>query len=212
MSTDIVKVCGSDLQSNEAAVHSSALLLREALLAADTQRILGELDRLRALGAKQTFASVAAVYEKGLEGIERRLDLAFDWYTKSAKEENDCLGYFGLARFHFDGRHVQRNYARAVQLFEIAHQLGCDEAGVMLGYCYLRGFGVYRDISAAEKYLSRPVQLGFILAQYMLSRIEFERMHYRKAAILWCRAVFGGQSLRSRDPGSVKLYGLNDFH
>lgn len=195
--------------NDPAEFHASISKLEEALAIDDKAAAQIHLRKLAEMGQSQRYVDIAVLYEVGNERLKPRLDLAFEWYSKSAYEEIDCDGYFGLARFYFSGKHVKKDMARSVELFCEAFNMGSVEAGVMLGYCYLNGFGVSKSLDEAEKYLSLPLKSGYVVAFYFLSRVEFARRHYFRALKLWWICISKARQLTMHDPGSPKLFYLH---
>jgi TPR repeat protein len=185
------------------------LSLELALTAGDQPAIIECLRRLEGLGERQTYASVAAIYETGLDNIRQNLGRAFDWYAKSADEEGDPVGHFGLARFYLDGRFVKQDLQKAVEYLRIAHCAGSMEATLILSRCYMQGKGVPKDFREAEALLIPAAAQGYVLAYAMLSKIERSRLRYWKALKLWWQAVDAGRRLTLSNPKAPQLYGLN---
>ena len=126
--------------------------LQSALAAGDELLVDMQLRQLADTDKKYSYASVAALFEEGFDGIEKNLNLAFRWYTRSATEERDSIGYFGLGRFYLHGKCVEKNYQKAISLFETANNMGSAEAAILLGYCHMNGVGTVKNIDQAERF------------------------------------------------------------
>jgi len=197
------------MQTNNSDVQNAVLKLTEFLVADDKLAIGGQLRELAKLGRKFSYADVAQFYEEGHEDMRSRLDLAFEWYEKSAYEQNDGTGFFGLGRFHFDGRHVEKDHPKALEFFHRAHMLGLPEAGVMLAVCYLKGLGTAKDFGRAEEFSLAAANLGYSIAIGILAKVQWSRRHYFKSVKLWWRCVFETRRLRIESHSHTNLYLLH---
>jgi TPR repeat protein len=197
------------LNENLPEFHDAILRLEDFLAADDKSAIDCQLRALAMRGKKFPYSEVAELYESGNERISPRLDLAFEWYWKSAYEENDGTGFFGIARFYFDGRHVDKDRTRSLELFHRAHMLGSAEAGVMLAYCYLKGFGAAKDLVRAEEFSLVAANAGYPVASYFLAMVECARRHYFRALKFWWKCISQTRRLTIQSPSHRNLYLLH---
>jgi TPR repeat protein len=197
------------LDSKLANINASMVALEDALACDDKPAILTQLRNLAELGQPQSFATIADLYEFGTERVAPRLDLAFEWFRRSAYEEIDYEGYFGLARFYRDGKHVERDLIRSDELFLDAFNMGSSEAAIVLGLNHLNGFGVDKNLDGAEKYLSTAAKSGYVAAYYFLAKVELARRHYFRALKLWWTCIYQTRKLMLQDPKSAKLFYLH---
>jgi TPR repeat protein len=195
-----------NLTTQEAQNDISISKLEAAVAAEDERSIYLLLENLYERGARSSFAAVGGLYESGAEKISVNLPLAFEWYEKGAFLEDDGEGYFAMARFFFTGIHSEQNYERAVKYFQMAYDRKVPEAGIMLGICYWRGYGVPSDVNIAERFFANASQAGYVIAFYFLSRIEYARRHYFLALRFWWKCTREAQILSNRDPQNPKLY------
>lgn len=93
------------------------------------------------------------------------------------------------------GRGVERNFERAVELFDIAARAGDIDALYRLGKCYLRGIGCAKDPAGAASCFERAAGCGHAAAAFKLGNIfeegigaprssELAAYWYRRAAYL----------------------------
>jgi TPR repeat protein len=75
----------------------------------------------------------------------------------------------GLARKYYTGVGVERNYAKAYELFFPLAQGGNAEAARFIGLMKLGGKGTIKDIKLAKEWLSVASQKGDKIAQKLLS-------------------------------------------
>lgn len=93
------------------------------------------------------------------------------------------------------GRGIERNYERAVELFDIAARAGNIDALYRLGKCYLRGIGCPKDPAGAASCFERAAGCGHAAAALKLGKLfedgtgaprssELAAYWYRRAAYL----------------------------
>lgn len=198
-------------------MNSSSVEINEALSALacalnDDNKIevACQLEILNHLGMPQTYASVAATYEFGSAHVSPRDDLAFEWYVKSAFEQDDAESYLSIARFYFHGKHVDQSFEQFMEYCELAYEKGCHVAGINLAAYYINGDGVSIDLERAERYLKPAVAEGYVAAFALLSKIEFKRKHYFTGAKLYFHCVVETIRLGLRDPQDQKFYALKN--
>ena len=183
--------------------------LEDFLVADDKPSIANQLRLLALSGSKFHYSEIAELYESGNEGIKPRIDLAFEWYSKSAYEENDATGFFGIARFYFSGLHVEKNKTRAVEMFHKAYDLGSVEAAVMLAYCYLNGLGASKDLERAEEFSLAAAHAGYPVASYFLAKVEYAKRRYFRALKAWWKCISETRRLTTQSPSHKCLYLLH---
>lgn len=183
--------------------------LEDALVADERDNVLAILKCLAGLGKVQRFADIAYLYESGSERLIPRLDLALVWYRKSAYEEIDATGYFGMGRFYFYGQGVARDVHQAELFFKEAYALGSTEAAIMLGALHYRGDARAPNLSEAKQYLQAAARLGYPAAFYFLHKIALKEHHYIDALKLWWSSLSRMRALTLNDPNSPKLFFLH---
>lgn len=182
--------------------------LEDALVGNDVQEVLKYLRELALMGRHQTFASVAELYEHGNQKILPRFDLAFDWYRRSAYEQIDPDGYFGLARLYLSGLSGKRDIEKAKSLFIEAFELGSIEAAVVLGEVYLKEGGKI-NLELAERYLSVAARCGYPVAFHFLASIALKRRQLLRAIQYWWRCISLTRKIAMADSKDPRLYRLH---
>jgi TPR repeat protein len=182
---------------------------QETIARRDIGSILDSMKALADRGHSFTSADVAQLYEVGQNPVEQSLDLAFNWYERSAYEEGDKVGYFGLGRFYFDGRYVEKDTNKSTQLFTQAAALGLIEANILAGFSYLGSRGAKRDLQKAEEFLVPAAEMGYIAAFFLLARVAKARHKYLTAASFWLKSIYRAYSLSRRDKLDPRLYSLH---
>lgn len=109
------------------------------------------------------------------------------------------------------GRSVERNFERAVELFDIAARAGDIDALYRLGKCYLRGIGCAKDPAGAASCFERAAGCGHAAAAFKLGNIfeegigaprssELAAYWYRRAAYLGEPRAYGALLHLARRP------------
>jgi TPR repeat protein len=196
------------MKHSEESIQSSLGLLAQAMERDDKNGIAAQLDILSSLERPQTYASIAASYEFGNFNISPRDDLAFEWYLKSALEEDNCESFFDVGRYYFHGKHVERSLEKSSNYYEIAHRKGSYVAGIMLAYRSIHGIGVPVDLDKSEQYLASALAEGYVAARVLLYKIYFMRRKYFLGLRVWVRCVLDVIQLVFNDQHSPKLYAL----
>ncbi len=114
------------------------------------------------------------------------------------------------------GRGEERNYERAVELFDRAARWGDADAHYWLGKCYLKGLGCQRDPQGAATCLERAANLGhagaclklgdcFLRGEGTPQSRELAEYWYRRAAARGEERAYGrlvemNQGSRGRAP------------
>lgn len=63
-----------------------------------------------------------------------------------------------LGQLHYQGLYgIPKNYLMAMRYFQAAANRGNEQAATYLGYMYLRGEGVERDVDLARRYFEMGV-------------------------------------------------------
>lgn len=196
------------MESSELEIHTALAILARAMEADDKAEILHQLEILARLGQPQPYSRIASTYEFGNINIRPRDDLAFEWYFKSAAEQNDCESYSAIGRFYFHGKYVAKSLKKSMQYYEIAHNKGSYIAGINLALRYIKGLGTPVDLDRAERLLAPARSNGYVAASVLLFKIKFIRKQYFAGICLWIRSVADIVRLVFHDPHSPKLYGL----
>jgi hypothetical protein len=164
------------------------------------------IQELAKRGHSPSYSVLGSYYEMGNQPQGRQLELAYEWYSKSAFEGKAATGYFALGRFFFNGIYVEKNIPHALELFEVAFAKGLIEAGITLGYCYVHGIHVPRNLGRAEQYLIPASIYGYVAATALLAKTALLRRQYIKAAKLYIKSIFEGIKLSKDGNNNPKLY------
>ena len=106
------------------------------------------------------------IYYKYGQGVEKNIDTALEWFTKSA-EKGFAKGQYEAGRIHYDkGRHDS-----AFQWFTISALQGNTAAIANLGECYEKGEGVNKDFPEAFKLYAKAAEKGHATAKKNIRRL-----------------------------------------
>lgn len=104
--------------------------------------------------------------DKGTGNLER----AVAWITKAADGGNAAAQY-ALGKIYRDGEYVQRDIAKAVELFILSAEQKNEYAAYQLGRLYLAGADIPKDVTTAMKWLLFSSELRNQYAQYALGKL-----------------------------------------
>lgn len=97
-------------------------------------------------------------------GVERNEELGLKVLKNLAEEEKEPLSMTAMGNWYMN----QRNLEKALPYFKQASDLGEPAAEFALGYCYLSGTGVPRNLRKAQELLQRAAMKGQAEAEKVL--------------------------------------------
>jgi len=107
---------------------------------------------------------------------------------------NDSLAIYNLGSSYFRGRNgLTQNYAKALELWLRAGELGCATAYNNLGYAYVNGVGVERDIKMGKQYWELAAMKGDSVARHNLGWLVDQGDNTDRALKHFMIAVEGGK-------------------
>lgn len=95
---------------------------------------------------------------------------AVAWIAK-ATDSGNAAAQYALAKLFRDGKHVEKNMTKAVELFTASAEQKNEYAAYALGRLYLAGEDIPKDIEAAVRWLSFSADLNNPYAQYTLGKL-----------------------------------------
>ena len=102
------------------------------------------------------------------------------------------------------GQHAQEDAQKAFALNAQAAESGMHDAVLAMGWFYLNGVGVERDIEQARHWYRKSARQGDCKAMFSLGQMAFDDRDYADAALWFRRAVEKGHT--------VSLYWLGKLH
>jgi TPR repeat protein len=170
--------------------------------------LLDELRELINKGSKEANYYVGMIYEDGANGVEKSLEFAFFYYQKSTEGHGYVQGNLALARMHYHGVGVPRNYATAFEYYEhIAKQNDNLVACFMLGRMYQHGEGVERDLTKARECYARAISKGSVYGMLNLAMLEAAEGRWLKSIALRAAAGWAAFRISRKNPGDPRLRG-----
>ncbi|KAK8848307.1 hypothetical protein M9Y10_019368 [Tritrichomonas musculus] len=73
-----------------------------------------------------------------------------------------------LGSCYFNGKGVEQNITKAIELYQKADKIGCSYASYNLGLCYLGGSGVEKDTIKGKVLIKKAADLGHPKAKEMV--------------------------------------------
>ena len=122
-------------------------------------------------------------------GTPKELRKAFEWYEKSAAQ-NNAKGQFNLGYCYYSGKGTAQNFEKAFVLFQKSSKQGYMRATYALGECYFYGQGTAQNYSAARECFYRAAQADVADAQRRLGECYehgYGTIASREEAITWYR-------------------------
>lgn len=153
---------GVDIEAGAADVrlfHRKLLIFLNEITRKHRGKSLGELQRQNNASVfGGAYALLGKCHEKGWLGADQKLDLAIEYYTRSAACKSP-MGTFELAGCFEVGKGTERDLERACILYRVSYKLG-----------YIRGLHKYaRILLKGNNYVGRNVLDGhYILKQAVL--------------------------------------------
>ncbi len=98
---------------------------------------------------------------------------------------------------HLEGKEAPKDLVRAFELNAEAADLGYHDAVLAMGWFFLNGFGVDKDVDAAESWYRKSARQGDPRAMFSLGQMAYGQGEYRRARDWFGRAIDRGHH-RSR--------------
>ena len=113
---------------------------------------------------------------------------------KKRVELNDAMAMFNMGNYYSEGQYrLPRNYAKAVELWRRAGELGNAQAYQNLSSAYRNGHGVGIDGKKSVLYRDLAAMKGSVLARFNLGGMEYEARNMDRALKHWMIAVKDGE-------------------
>lgn len=116
---------------------------------------------------------------------QKEKDEPMDYNELSEKElivlayDGDKEAAFSLGRLYDYGLHgVEQSFSKALSWYSVADAANHPKAACALGYLYLNGCGVTKDVEVAKEYFNRAVAFGDFEGYVGLGRASIEKEYY----------------------------------
>jgi len=144
---------------------------------------------------------LAQMYLDGT-GVPQNLAEAMRLYLPSA-QKNTAVAIYYIGQIYLRGDHtVPRDYAKAMQWYQRAAELGFARAQNDIGYMLEEGLGVKRDVAAAAKWYRLAAEQGWGKAQVNMGRLYEDGQGVqqdRKEAFYWYRLAADSRGAEDRN-------------
>ncbi|MBG6155728.1 TPR repeat protein [Labrenzia sp. EL_159] len=137
----------------------------------DTSSGYGLLEDLAISGHSLSALQLGQFYADKSNGVDYQPDLAAQWYRKAVRFGNST-SLFELGRLNDQGEVEGHSQAIAFKYYLAAAEAGHPEATRIVGGRYQQGKGVGKNLSRAETWLQKSVDLGMYGADLELASLH----------------------------------------
>ena len=114
---------------------------------------------------------------------------------KKRVELDDYVAVYGLGSYYAEGLYgFHQNYAKALELWHRAAEMGNIESYHNIGYSYLHGEGVQEDMNKARHYWELAAMGGHVGSRFNLGLLEEKAGNMERALKHYMIAARGGES------------------
>lgn len=139
---------------------------------------------------------MGVMYSNG-KGVKQDLNEAFNWYKKSA-DQNNVWGLYNLAEEYFSGKTVKKDFVKAFELFKKSAEQENPPAQNRLANMYYSGEGIQQDYNQAAYWYEKSANSGFNWAQKNLADMYYDgkgvKKNFDKAFSLYKLSADSGNS------------------
>ncbi len=150
---------------------------------------------------------LAELYVDGT-GVPQNFAEAMKLYVPLA-QKNNALAIYKIGLIHLRGDHtVPRDYAKAMQWYQRAAELGFARAQNDIGYLLEQGLGVKKDVAAAAKWYRVSAEQGWSKGQVNLARLHEDGQGVaqdRKEAFYWYRLAKDSREADDRNLANTRI-------
>jgi TPR repeat protein len=131
---------------------------------------------------------LAWLYDNGI-GVRKSYKNAFYWYEKSAKNGRNPIIYYNLGLCYLSGQGTTKDYQKAFYWTLKAANSGDVDAILAIGWHYLNGCGVEKDLGLATKWYHlalKKKESG--AANFSLGQIAYDSKQFKTAIKYFTKA------------------------
>lgn len=92
-------------------------------------------------GYTRAFADLGRLYKRKKQDLET----AYKWYLEASLCDENGEALFEIALMYHEGDYLRQNQERALQLFRLSYEKGCEKSIYYLGLYYEQGIAVETD-------------------------------------------------------------------
>jgi len=153
---------------------------------------------------------LAELYIDGT-GVPQNFSEAMKLYVPLA-QKNNALAVYKIGLMYVRGDHtVPRDYAKAMQWYQRAAELGFARAQNDIGHLLEQGLGVPKDVAAAAKWYRVSAEQGWSKGQVNLARLHEDGQGVaedRKEAFYWYRLAKDSREADDRNLANARIDAL----
>ncbi|MBL8705720.1 MAG: SEL1-like repeat protein [Rhodospirillales bacterium] len=150
---------------------------------------------------------LAELYIDGT-GVPQNFSEAMKLYVPLA-QKNNALAVYKIGLMYTRGDHtVPRDYAKAMQWYQRAAELGFARAQNDIGYLLEEGLGTKKDVAAAAKWYRVSAEQGWSKGQVNLARLHEDGQGVaqdRKEAFYWYRLAKDSRETDDRNRANARI-------
>ena len=177
----------------------------DALLRGDYASAKNLFETLAAEGSKGALLGLAAIYERGGNGVPKDFIKARYWYDRALTDAKSVVAALKLGNFYFHGLGVPVDYHKAYYYYSKLRNTQEPVALLRLGILYETGRGVEKNIDTARDFYRRATRLGNIFALKNWGALEVKYRNRLLGILLWTYARLLGIPLAFINPEHEKL-------
>jgi TPR repeat protein len=184
----------------------------------DLERSFGYFVKSAELGYEGSMYNVASLYEAG-KGVAKDLIKSFEWMKRSAAGDAEAMYLAGLAKKYQDGKGCERDFKKAVRLFERAEKKSRGKSDHAKFLCSLGGVYMWPgkskevDHAKAFRFISRAAEMGSIESQHLLAFLyladEGVKQNFERSFYWMKRAAEGGHRVSMQNLANFYREGIN---
>lgn len=156
-------------------------------------------------GSKQALLGLAAIYERGGEGVPQDMAAARYWYERAFNDASLIVAGLALGKMSYLGLGGDVDYEKAFACYSKLEKANNPIALFRLGAMYETGKGVPRDIEQARTLYRRSAKLRNIYARKQWGVLEVKNGNVLLGALLWASALIHGPLLVMMKPYDPRL-------
>ncbi len=164
-----------------------------------TAKVIRKLEALAERGSMQSMVYIGIAYRDG-HGVIKNENLAESYFVRAFEAENDIGGYYLGKHYMSQGRyHEAFKVLNKSAIYKYAPTLCC------LGYLYLNGFGVDKDLQKSKEILEEASNLDNIWAKRHLANV------YKSGEFGIYKIIYGYCLMWASILKGALIYGKNDL-
>lgn len=157
---------------------------------------------------QETVETQVQFVQQELDSILKEIGKHFTDCNEELNKGTDKLNgdtSYNLAMLYYNGKWVEKDLTRALELFKISYDKGNDKAAILLGEIYHDGNGVEPDYAEAYRYFKEASDEGYVYATKELAIMyqngEYVKKNVEEATRLFQIAADYGDTYAAAETG-----------